>query len=120
MMTPTAPASSAFSAFAGKVHVPRSTKAKLPATAAALVSGEQPSVVAGRRRRPRPSASTTSSVIPVVVEIGTEAGRAGVADLAMLAGAVDDHASATAAGAVEHRPSARLVVMSPSSSSSGR
>src|SRR5919112_2740009 len=46
MMTPIAPASVALRALTANPHVPRSTSAILPATAPALVSAEQPSVVA--------------------------------------------------------------------------
>ena len=45
MMTPTAPAALAFRALTAKPQNPRSMSAMLPATAAALSNGEQPSVV---------------------------------------------------------------------------
>src|SRR5690349_5732730 len=45
MITPVAPAACAFAAFTAKPHEPRSTIAILPATSAALVNAEQPSVV---------------------------------------------------------------------------
>ena len=54
MITPTAPASWAFFTLTMKPQVPRSMRAMLPATAAALVIAEQPSVVLG----PAPSAGS--------------------------------------------------------------
>ena len=55
MTTPMAPAFCAFFTFTAKPQVPRSMMAILPATAAALVMAEQPSVVSG------PAASAASS-----------------------------------------------------------
>src|SRR5947209_1106966 len=64
MITPTAPAFWAFFALTAKPQVPRSTSAMLPATAAALVSGEQPSAVGGPAPSAGSSAITTLAVNP--------------------------------------------------------
>ena len=73
MRTPMAPAFCAFLTLTIKPHVPRSISAILPATAEALVMGEQPSVVEGPAPSPGSSASTTSPVTPVSVSGGPKA-----------------------------------------------
>ena len=106
---PVAPASWAFFDLDVKAHVPRSTIAKLPETAAPFVSGVQPSVVPG------PAAvGRVQTQHDVVGEAGVrqdrpERSRAGGAGLAMLGRAVDDHAG-RARGVLEHWPTASLRV----------
>jgi hypothetical protein len=65
-----APASWAFLTLTTKPQVPRSTMAILPATAAALVSGEQASVVLRPAASDGSSATTRSPVTPGEVSAG--------------------------------------------------
>src|SRR5262245_1209717 len=67
MITAIAPAFWAFFALTAKPQVPRLRKAMLPATAAALVIGEQPSTVDGPAASAASSARTTPPVRPVLV-----------------------------------------------------
>ena len=74
MITPMAPLSWAFLVFTAKPQVPRSMRAILPDTAAALVNGVvQPSVVEGPAAFAASSASTTSPVTPVGLSGGPKA-----------------------------------------------
>src|SRR4051812_39345547 len=68
MMAASAPAAAALRAFTAKPQVPRSISATLPATAAAFVNAEHPSVVAG------PAASAASAAatrFPVTLGVPT-------------------------------------------------
>ena len=113
---PVAPAAAALFALTWKVQVPRSTYTKLPATADPLESAVHPSVVAGPSVFDASWPTTTSAVTPAASKTGPNDAAAAV------------HGPATDAGELivmpilprvnlEHRPSGRLVVMSPSSAS---
>src|SRR5688572_4865585 len=62
MIAATAPAAVALRALSANAHVPRSIRAMRPATAAALLNGLQPSVVAGPAASAASSTATTAAV----------------------------------------------------------
>src|ERR1051325_8611282 len=73
MITPTAPAFVAFLALTAKPQVPRSTRAILPATAAAFVKAVQPSVVAGPAAFAASCALITGAVTLTLWMVGPKA-----------------------------------------------
>src|SRR5688572_359276 len=111
---PVAPAASALLALTWNVQTPRSTYTNLPASAEALVNAEQPLVALPSAASSWPT--RTSEVTPAASKTGPNDAATAL------------HGPATEAGALivmpilprvnlEHCPSGRLVVMSPSSAS---
>src|SRR4051794_10720246 len=86
MIPAPAPASVALRAFTAKPHVPRSTRAILPATAPGLVNAEQPSVVAVPAGSEGSRAATTAADTFGDPTRGPKAAVPNCSDAAMAAG----------------------------------
>ena len=113
---PVAPAASALATFVTNGHVPRSTYAHLPVTAAPLVKVVQPSVVVGPVAFAASVATTTSAVTGVVVNGLAPVAATAAHGPARLAGAVISMSSPGGAVASQS-PTVRLAwKFSPSSS----